>query len=78
MKKIYSFQKTNFYKVIIISSINEEDVKTSIISCLKKENALIQYIYVAKLIEVTELDKKKLTEQELLLLEGFGNYYFIY
>ena len=78
MKKIYSLQKTNFYQVIIISSINEEDVKTSIISCLKKENAFIKYIYVAKLIEVTELDKKKLNEPELLLLEGFGNYYFIY
>lgn len=78
LKEIYLLQKKYLYKVIFISSINEEDVKSSIISCLKKEESFIKYIYISKLIEVTEDDRKKLNPTETLLLDGFGNYYFIY
>ena len=78
LKELYLLQKDFIYSIIFISSINEEDVKSSIISILKGDNIFINYIYVSKLIEVTEKDRKLLDKTELDLLDGFGNYYFIY
>lgn len=79
LKKIHSLASKYFYKVIFISSTNEEDVKLSLISSLKKENKLFfEYIYISSLLEVTKEDRQKLGESELNLLDGFGNYYFIY
>ena len=78
LKEIFLLQKKYFHRIIFISSINEDDVKSSIISSLKGEISIIKYIYISKLIEVTAEDRMKLEQLELDLLDGFGNYYFIY
>ena len=71
-------------QLIIISSMNEDDIKKSIILSLKwalkiiKEKPKLDYYYIIDLVQVTEDDLNILTEDEKNLLNEFGNLYIYY
>ena len=71
-------------KIIIISTMNEDDIRKSIIISIQrifsplKEEPLLDYYYIIKLGEVTKEDINKLTESKKKLLMGFGNLYLYY
>ena len=69
-------------KLVIISSMNELDVKESIVENLrfgeKKTGFSLHYIYISSLVSCDENDKNKLNEEERNLLTQYGNNYQIF
>ena len=69
-------------KIILISSINEEDVKDSIVSVIKRINItnkfILNYIYVTSLATCSEEDISKLDDVEKNILNKYGNTYYSY
>ena len=69
-------------KIILISSINEEDVKDSIVSVIKRINItnkfILNYIYVTSLATCSEEDISKLDDVEKNILDKYGNTYYSY
>ena len=66
---------------ILISSMNEFDVKESIIHSLKgDENNLffLNYIYICNLVNVSSEDLEELDVKDKQLLNDFGNSYYYY
>lgn len=72
-----------YMNIILLSSMNEDDVKLSIIKGIKKEkmtddNFFLEYLYISKLAYISEDYKNSLSEAEKDTLELFGNLYSIY
>ena len=68
-------------KIIVISSMNEFDVKESILDSLEIKNKIgfsLNYIYISSLVSCDEEDVKQLNEEEKSLLINFGNTYQAY
>ena len=71
-------------KMIIVSSMNEDDIRKSIIISIKgkidniKEKPVLDYYYIIKLVEVSEEDINELSEPKKKLLKEFGNLYIYY
>ena len=71
-------------KIIVVSSMNEDDVRKSIIISIKNalnlgnEKPKLDYYYIIKLVEVSENDKNKFNEEQKKLLNEFGNLYIYY
>ena len=74
----------NKNKIIIVSSMNEDDIRKSIIISIKyalnliAEKPKLDYYYIIKLVEVSEEDKNDLNNNQKTLLEEFGNLYIYY
>ena len=67
-------------KIILLSSMNEDDVKTSVNKVIKKEklsktNFFLDYLYVGKLAVVADNIRNSLNKSELEVLDLFGNLY---
>ena len=71
-------------KIIVISSMNEDDIRKSIIISIRyalhlsTEKPKLEYYYIIKLVEVSENDKKNLSTHKRELLTEFGNLYIYY
>ncbi len=89
LDKDYNFLKNLLNKfqtslnIILLSSMNEEDVKQSIVNGIKKENTLennffLDYLYIGKLAYVSDNYIKRLNVEEKEVLESFGNLYSIF
>ena len=71
-------------QIIIISSMNEDDIKKSIILSLKyalkfiNEKPKLDYYYIIDLVKVSENEINNLSEEEKKLLNEFGNLYIYY
>lgn len=82
LKNIINSNESN--KMIIISSMNEEDIRKSIIISIQsvfgliKEKPFLDYYYIIKLVEVRKEDINKLSEPKKKLLMEFGNLYIYY
>ena len=72
----------NKIKVIIISSMNEFDVKESIVKILdgkvKKQKFFLDYIYISSLVLCDPEDINLLNEEERNLLQIYGSTYHIF
>ena len=74
----------DFNKIIVISSINETDIRNSIINSIKytlnllEEKQVLDYYYIIKLVNVSEDDLNKLEAHKRILLMEFGNLYEYY
>ena len=73
--------KERFIHIILISSINEEDVKNSIVTTLSNSTKTgiftLDYIYVNSLIKCTD-DKALKNNSDKLLLKNYGSTYYYY
>ena len=70
-------------KIIVLSSMNEDDVKYSIVKGitepnLSKKNFFLDYIYVGELAEVSKEQSNSLNKEEKEVLDLFGNLYSTY
>ena len=71
-------------QIIIMSSMNEDDIKKSIILSLKwalkliKEKPKLDYYYIIDLVKVTENEINNLSKEEKKILNEFGNLYIYY
>ena len=71
-------------KLIIMSSMNEDDIRESILVSLKwalkisENKPKLDYYYIISLVKVREDDINLLTEEEKKLLNEFGNLYVYY
>jgi len=73
----------SFLKIILLSSMNEDDVKLSIIKGINKEkitksNFFLDYLYIGKLTIVSDDDLNSLNKSEKEVLGFFGNLYPIF
>ena len=69
--------------IILLSSMNEDDVKLSIIKGLKREklseeNFFLNYLYISKLAYISDDYIKNLSDDEKIVLDGFGNLFSIF
>ena len=69
--------------IICLSSINEDEVKGSIIKRIQKEHNsknkfLVDYLYIGELVEVSKEDSDLLNNEEQNILQLFGNLYSIF
>ena len=83
--KLGSILNTNYNcKLIIMSSINEDDVRESILSSIKwalkinNKKPKLDYYYIISLVHVNEDDIIFLEEDQKNLLNEFGNLYYYY
>ena len=73
----------SYYNIILLSSMNEDDVKGSIVKVIKNEkisvkNFFLDYLYIGQLAKVSESDLELLDETEKQVLSSFGNLYSIF
>ena len=79
LQELLKYCKTNLIKVVLISSMNEIDVKQSIIDNLKSKKDFnsnkfsLNYIYISSLAICDDKDTKDLNEEEKNILVKFGN-----
>ena len=71
------------FKIILLSSMNEDDVKGCFEKVMKNEkisldNFFLDYYYVRELAKVSENDLACLDKKEKEILSSFGNLYSIY
>ena len=71
------------FNIILLSSMNDDDVKGSVINGIKKEkksedNFFLDYLYIGELTKVSDNDYKTLNEDEKYVLNLFGNLYSIF
>ena len=84
LQNLYKETLKRKIKIIVISSMNELDVKQSIIYNLKEENEkpkgfFLNYIYITSLVLCEdENDLKLLNEEETKMLEDYGKTYQIF
>jgi hypothetical protein len=83
--KLGSILKTKYKsKLIIMSSINEDDIRESILSSIKwalkinNKKPKLDYYYIISLVHVNEEDIILLEEGQKKLLNEFGNLYYYY
>jgi len=82
LKQLY-YQYNTSLKIILLSSMNEDDVKNCFSKGIKneditKDNFFLDYLYIKELAKVGENDLKCLDEEEKEVLESFGNLYSIF
>ena len=71
-------------RIIIVSSMNEDDLRKSIIKSIKwalklsNEKLKLDYYYIIDLVKVSEEDKNALNDIQKKLLVQFGNLYSYY
>lgn len=79
LKIIQRIANERYIHIILISSMNEEDVKDSIVTTLSNTNTpsifTLDYIYVNSLVKCNGED---LGEEYKLLLKNYGNTYYYY
>ena len=73
----------NSLNIILLSSMNEDDVKQSVVYGMKKENDnnktfYLNYLYLSKLAYVSDNYIMLLNEEEKQVLAQFGNLYSIF
>ena len=84
LKNIFSLYPLS--KKIIISSMNEDDIRDSIIISIKKAlninqnipDPILNYYYIIKLVNVSKEELEELSEIQRNLLSEFGNLYIYY
>ena len=73
-----------YNKMLIVSSMNEDDLRNSIIKSIKhilnlsEEKPKLDYYYIIELVKVSEEDKNVLNDEQKKLLNDFGNLYAYY
>ena len=82
LKKLLKAYQSSF-NIILLSSMNEDDVKGSVINGIKKvkkseDNFFLDYLYIGELTKVSDNDNKTLNEDEKYVLNLFGNLYSIF
>ena len=82
LKKLRNITSDRGIKLIVVSSMNEFDIKESIVENLekkeKKTGFSLHYIYIAALVLCHKEDESKLDEEEKEILKKFGNTYQSY
>ena len=82
LKNLLNKYKGSF-NIILLSSMNEDDVKGNFVKGIKneicfKDNFFLDYLYICELAKVSDNDLKRLEAQEIEVLNKFGNLYFIF
>ena len=73
----------NAFNIILLCSMNEDDVKGSFDKGIKNkdcsgDNFFLDYLYIRELAEVSEKDLQELDNSEIEVLNRFGNLYSIF
>ena len=80
--KIKSLAKEKMLNIIVISSMNETDVKNSIVSSLSKsyeiKKAYLDYYYINFLVCYDDEEFQNLNQEEKKILQEYGNSYNFY
>ena len=79
LKLLLNKYQSSFH-IILLSSMNEDDVKGSVIKGIKrvkktKDNFYLDYLYIGRLVKVSEFDFNNLNKREKTILESLGNIY---
>ena len=82
LKNLLNKYKGSF-NIILLSSMNEDDVKGSFVKVIKneefsKDNFFLDYLYICELAKVSDNDLKRLDKQEIQILNKFENLYSIF
>ena len=82
LKNLLNKYKGSF-NIILLSSMNEDDVKRCFVKGIKnekcsKDNFFLDYLYICELAKVSDNDLNRLNNQEITILNKFGNLYSIF